>query len=215
MQPQRNVAESGRKPSAMQLGIYLCLKRMSDIVMCFILLLLFAPMMLWIAYRIYKKEGKPVLTIEQGFKKNNKPFEMVTYRVQSHPSEVIRRFPPKPVFRSKHKRQVITYLHETNITPIMTSTGMWLTRYNLHKLPLLIHVLKGDMSFIRTRLPIVDIIHQCHLRHIKPLPIKQGIIGYSDTQLDLIKNDKQLAQSDLYYLEHCSIWFDLKVLLQF
>ena len=217
MQPSRSIDEASKKPplGQLQMRTYLFLKRMTDMVVSFFLLLLLTPFMLVIMSIIYRKDGKPVMTTEQGFKKNNKTFDMMTFRVKSHPSEVIRRFPPKPVFRSKNKQFVMRFEHEKNIPPVMTSTGHWLTRYKLHKLPLLIHVLKGDMSLIGTKLPIIDIVQHCNMRSIKPLPIKQGIIGYSDTKRHPPNNDQQLAHYDLYYLERCSYWHDITILFRF
>lgn len=206
--------KSDNQLSSGQRTLYLLIKRLSDLLISFTLLLLLTPLMVVIMYYIYKKEGKPLFTIEKGFKKNNKPFDMKTFRVKSHPSEVIRRFPPKPTYRSKYKQKMIPpFRHEKNNPPIMTPTGYWLSRFKLHKLPLLIHVLKGDMSLIGTKIPIVDIVRQCHIRSIKPMPIKQGIIGYSDAIPEIADHTKQLAQYDLYYIENCSYGLDIKIML--
>src|SRR5699024_4762871 len=94
---------------------------------------------------------------EQQTGRNFHAFIMWTFRTMSPPSRVIRAFPPRPVPRSWEKGVPNTFFIQTNGYTTMTSTGNVLRKYRLHKLPLLFHVLKGEMSLVGPEAEIPEI----------------------------------------------------------
>lgn len=89
----------------------------------------------------------------------------------------------------------------------------------LDELPQLWNVLKGDMSFVGPRPErkyFIDKIMEHDPRYELLYQIRQGVTsyatlyyGYTDTMENMLKR----LELDLYYLEHQSLWFDMKVLV--
>ena len=98
-----------------------------------------------------------------------------------------------------------------------TRLGAFLRKTSLDELPQFINVLRGDMSIVgpRPERPIfveqfrheIDHYMQKHL-------VKAGITGWA--QINGWRGDtclKTRVEHDLYYIEHWSLWFDLKIIV--
>ena len=107
--------------------------------------------------------------------------------------------------------------------PRVTPFGAFLRRASLDELPQLINVLKGDMSLVGPRpLPLLmrvddrlnyEIVAEYAFRHrVKPgitgLAQVKGYRGAVSTAEDL----RSRIACDLYYIDHWSLWLDLKIL---
>jgi len=111
--------------------------RLSDIMLGISLMLLLLPLFLYIYILILRKEGRPVFHQEVSRGRKNRSFTMWKFRTLSNPSRLITAFPP--------------YRHpegwRENTSKTITTTGRCLKKYKLEKLPLLINIIKGDISF--------------------------------------------------------------------
>jgi len=98
--------------------------------------------------------------------------------------------------------------------PRITPVGKFLRRYSLDELPQLINVLLGQMSLVGPRPPLereVKEYEEWQLRRIDVTPGMTGlwqVSGRSDLPFS------QMVQLDIYYIEHWSIWLDIKILLK-
>jgi len=98
-----------------------------------------------------------------------------------------------------------------------TPFGAFLRKTSLDELPQFINVLKGDMSIVgpRPERPMFvekfkDEIPDYMKKHL----VKAGITGWA--QINGWRGDTDLAKRieyDLYYIEHWSLWFDLRIIL--
>jgi Undecaprenyl-phosphate glucose phosphotransferase len=108
--------------------------------------------------------------------------------------------------------------------PRVTPLGGILRRSSLDELPQLINVLKGDMSLVGPRpLPIqmriqdrlnYEIVAEYAHRH----RVKPGITGWAQVKghrgaVDTPEGLQSRVAYDLYYIDHWSLWLDLKILL--
>ena len=110
------------------------------------------------------------------------------------------------------------YQHEKDDR--MTKVGKFLRDHHLDELPQLWNVLKGDMAFIGPRPErqyYIDQIIQRNPRYTELYQIRPGVTsyatlynGYTDTLEKMLKR----LELDLYYLEHRSWWFDMKILFK-
>jgi lipopolysaccharide/colanic/teichoic acid biosynthesis glycosyltransferase len=96
----------------------------------------------------------------------------------------------------------------------VTRVGRFLRRWSLDEVPQFINVLRGDMSLVGPRPERPDIVLACYdERQYQRFLVPQGMTGWwqvverGRTQL---RDD---TESDLYYLTHASLLFDLKILL--
>lgn len=102
----------------------------------------------------------------------------------------------------------------------LTSFGGWLRRHHLDELPQLWNVLRGDMAFIGPRPErkyFIDKIMEHDPRYELLYQIRPGVTsyatlynGYTDTMEKMLRR----LELDLYYLEHNSLWFDMKILVK-
>ncbi|OBS09985.1 undecaprenyl-phosphate glucose phosphotransferase [Acidihalobacter prosperus] len=109
----------------------------------------------------------------------------------------------------------------TRDDPRVTPMGAWLRRASLDELPQFINVLQGRMSIVGPRPHAVehnaqyrDTIDRFMLRH----KVKPGITGWAQVngwrgETDTVEKMQRRIEHDLYYIEHWSIGFDLKIIL--
>ena len=110
------------------------------------------------------------------------------------------------------------YQHERDDR--MTKVGKFLREHHLDELPQLYNVLIGDMAFIGPRPErkyYIDQIMEHDPRYRYLYQIRPGVTsyatlynGYTDTMEKMLRR----LELDLYYLEHRSWWFDIKILFK-
>ncbi|WP_449354305.1 sugar transferase [Virgibacillus natechei] len=188
------------------------IKRLIDIGVSFTLLLLLAPLLLFIGIRIMKKEGKPIFFRQRRIGKFNHGFIVWQFRTMTNPSRVIRAFPPHPVPESWDGGVPDEFNFERDSYVTVTPTGVWLRKYNLHKLPQLWNVLKGDMSLVGPKGEIPEIVDHYNYYQMKRLKVRPGIIGYTELKGELNYSEK--IRRDLFYIENCSIRMDARIFMQ-
>jgi lipopolysaccharide/colanic/teichoic acid biosynthesis glycosyltransferase len=111
-------------------------------------------------------------------------------------------------------------LLQTDNDPRLTKIGKFLRSHHLDELPQLWNVFIGDMSFIGPRPErkyYIDKIMDIDPRYEKLYQIRPGITsyatlhnGYTDTMEKMLRR----LELDLYYLDHMSLWMDLKILVK-
>jgi lipopolysaccharide/colanic/teichoic acid biosynthesis glycosyltransferase len=100
----------------------------------------------------------------------------------------------------------------------MTKTGKLLRRHHLDELPQLWNVFLGDMSFVghRPERPYyIKQIMERDARYEKLYQIRPGVTSYATLKngyTDTIEKMLKRLEYDLYYLEHQSLWMDVKIL---
>ena len=109
-------------------------------------------------------------------------------------------------------------LLQSDNDPRLTKVGSFLRSHHLDELPQFWNVLKGDMSFVGPRPERQFFIDQIMLhdpRYEQLYQVRPGITsiatlynGYTDTMEKMLKR----LEMDLYYIEHRSWWFDLKII---
>ena len=181
-------------------------KRVFDIVFSLMALFLFAPLMLVIAILIKLDSPGPVLFRQRRHGYNNRPIEVLKFR-----SMYAEKCDPTAV---KQVRQ-----GDARVTKI----GRFIRRASIDELPQFWNVLMGDLSMVgprphaisaRTGDMIYDDISEAYSARHK---VKPGITGWAQIngwRGEMNSNEKiaKRVEYDLYYIEHWSIWFDLKIL---
>ena len=182
--------------------MYKCFfKRFFDIIIA----LLFLPFILFvfvvIAPIIYFTDKGPVFYNAKRAGKRAKPFKMFKFRSM---------YVNSPDLRTADGS---TYNGEDD--PRVTRIGKILRKTSLDELPQLLNVLLGDMSFVGPR-PTLATKTWDELDDVrkKRASIRPGITGYSQAYYrNSITQDEKFAY-DAYYVEHMSLWLDVKILLQ-
>jgi lipopolysaccharide/colanic/teichoic acid biosynthesis glycosyltransferase len=95
----------------------------------------------------------------------------------------------------------------------ITRVGKYL-RWGIDELPQLINVFKGDMSMVGPRPALPHQIEKYTKKEKQRLEVKPGITGWA-----LINGRNKLTwperiKLDIWYIDHWSIWLDLKILFK-
>ncbi len=97
--------------------------------------------------------------------------------------------------------------------PRVTRFGRWLRRSSIDELPQFLNVLNGDVSIVGPRPPIPYEVEEYDLWHRKRLDMKPGITGLWQVSGRNRLPFEEMVRIDLYYIENWSLWLDLKIIL--
>lgn len=98
--------------------------------------------------------------------------------------------------------------------PRVTRIGRFLRKTSLDEMPQLLNVLKGDMSLIGPRPDPPDWLDLYTEEERFFLKVRPGITGYSQAYFRNSVNSRGKIQNDVYYVEHCSFFLDIKILFK-
>lgn len=177
------------------------MKRFFDIVFSIISLIIFAIPMAVIALCIMMGGSKEIIFRQERIGYKGRPFTLYKFRSMKVNAE------------SKDNPQLFTD-HDDRQTHI----GSFLRAHHLDEFPQLWNILKGDMSFVGYRPErkfYIDQIMQHDPRYERLYAIRPGIFsmatlynGYTDTMEKMLIR----LEMDLEYLDHHSLWLDLKII---
>jgi len=183
----------------------LWLKRMLDIVLAIIGIILAAPIMLVCAVVIKLSSPGPVLFRQRRSGLHGREFEMLKFRTMEPDAEA--------------KLALVSHLNQSDgpafkipDDPRATRVGRWLRRWSLDELPQLFNVLWGDMSFVGPRPPIPAEVAQYDRWQRRRLSMRPGL-----TCLWQIKGRHRISfeewmRLDLYYIDNWSLRLDFLIL---
>ena len=99
--------------------------------------------------------------------------------------------------------------------PRITKVGRFIRRTSIDELPQFFDVLMGNMSLVGTRPPTVDEYKQYESHHKRRLSMKPGITGlWQISGRSDIDNFEEVVKLDVRYIDHWSLWTDVKILLK-
>jgi exopolysaccharide biosynthesis polyprenyl glycosylphosphotransferase len=183
-------------------GWHRALKRAVDIVGSALALAGTAPLLLLIALFIKLSSPGPVLFRQTRMSLPGQPFVMLKFRTMYAEAER----DSGPVWAPAP--------HDPRVTPF----GRILRKTSLDELPQFWNVFKGEMSLVgpRPERPtFIDMFRRAHPAYMLRLKVKAGMTGWA--QINGWRGNTCLQTRiahDLYYIEHWSLWFDLKILCQ-
>ena len=98
--------------------------------------------------------------------------------------------------------------------PRITGVGRILRKTSIDELPQLINVLKGEMSLVGPRPHLPEEVAHYRKHHKFVLTIKPGITGLAQISGRSDLDFEEEVRLDTYYIEHWSLWLDIKILLK-
>jgi putative colanic acid biosynthesis UDP-glucose lipid carrier transferase len=174
-------------------------KAIEDFLLSAILIVSTLPLILVIAAGIKLTSHGPVIYAQERVTWNGRRFSMFKFRTMPLDAES----ETGPVWSSRN---------ETRATPF----GALLRRFSLDELPQLFNVIRGDMSLVGPRPERPEFVAKFRDQvpgYMQKHLVKAGITGWA--QVNDLRGDSDIAQRiqyDLYYVEHWSPWFDLRIL---
>ncbi len=176
------------------------MKRLIDIAVAIIVLVVLSPLYLYIALRVRLSSKGPILYKQERIGKNKKPFQILKFRSMAENAE---KSGPQLSFDDD---------------PRITSWGRVMRKWRLDELPQLYNVLIGEMSLVGPRPERQFYIDQIqerapHYKHL--LKIRPGITSWGQVKYGYASNLDQMLQRlkyDIIYLENMSLGLDIKIL---
>ena len=170
------------------------LKRLLDIIIASIALILLSPLYAFVAYKVKKNLGSPVLFRQVRPGLHGKPFEMIKFRTMK--DAVDRQGNPLP--------------DSERLTPF----GQMLRSTSLDEMPELWNVIKGDMSIVGPRPLLMEYLPLYSPEQAKRHDVRPGMTGHAQVNGRNAIGWEEKFKLDTWYVENQSIWLDFKIMFK-
>ena len=196
------------------------LQRSLNVVGSVVLILLFWPLMLITAMAIALTSPGPVIFRQIRLGKRGIPFVFYKFRSMSRNADNrIHREYVSSLIKGElggiNQGDAAKPVYKLTSDPRVTRVGRIIRKTSIDELPQLFNVLKGDMSLVGPRPPLpyeAEKYQSWHLRRL--LEIKPGITGLWQVEGRSKTSFDDMVRLDLYYIQHCSLILDLKILIK-
>ena len=170
------------------------LKRLLDIIIASIALVILSPLYVFVAYKVKKNLGSPVLFRQVRPGLNGKPFEMIKFRTM--------------------KDAVDSQGNPLPDSERLTQFGKMLRSTSLDEMPELWNVIKGDMSVVGPRPLLMEYLPLYNEEQAKRHKVRPGMTGYAQVNGRNAISWEEKFKLDTWYVENQSIWLDFKIMLK-
>lgn len=170
------------------------LKRLLDIIIASIALILLSPLYAFVAYKVKKNLGSPVLFRQVRPGLNGKPFKMIKFRTMK--DAVDAEGNPLP--------------DSERLTPF----GKMLRSTSLDEMPELWNVIKGDMSVVGPRPLLMEYLPLYNKEQAKRHNVRPGMTGYAQVNGRNAISWEEKFKLDTWYVENQSTVLDFKIMLK-
>lgn len=175
------------------------IKRVMDICLCTIAMVVAAPIMLIVAAAIKLEDGGPVFFKQVRVTRDEKRFEILKFRSMIVDAE-----------------KAGEVLPATDHDPRITKVGRVIRATRIDELPQIINILKGDMSIVGPRPERVEHVEKYQQEvpeFVYRTKVKGGLTGYAQIYGKYNTSPYDKLRLDLTYIEEYSILLDIKLIL--
>lgn len=188
-------------------GIKAFIKRLFDVILSGLLLVLLLPLFLVAAILIKLGSSGPVFFIQKRVGKGGRVFGCIKFR------SMVKEAPA--IFEQiKGQSETKGHIFKMKEDPRVTRIGKFIRKFSIDELPQLFNVLKGEMSLVGPRPPIPHEVEKYSSWHKKRLRITPGITGLWQVSGRSLLPFDDMVQLDIYYIENWSLWLDIKILFR-
>ena len=170
------------------------MKRLLDIIIASIALILLSPIFLIVAYKVRKNLGSPIFFYQERPGENGQIFKMIKFRSMKDAFD--KEGNPLP--------------DDQRITPF----GHKLRATTLDEMPQLLNVLKGDMSIVGPRPQMKDFLEHYTPEQMRRHEVKPGMTGLAQVSGRNNLSWEEKFELDAKYVDTHSIWLDFKIMFK-
>ncbi len=198
---------------------YAVVKRLIDIILSLVLLVIFSPVVVIGALAIKLTSPGPVFAdTPKRVGKGGRLFYPYKFRsmiLNAH--KLLTKDPNFSKLYKEYKRSSYKLYSDPRVTPV----GRFIRRHSVDEIPQLLNVLKGEMSLVGPRPYYPDELHEQQKKYPETrgsvkevLSVKPGISGiWQVSGRSEVNFDKRITL-DAYYARNMSLWLDIKILLK-
>lgn len=181
------------KEKKLQRGI----KRLFDLVVSLMILVLLSPLWILTALAVKLTSKGPIFFLQNRPGIHGTIFRVYKFRTMKLGSEKMVK--GKEVMRDDDR---------------ITMVGRFLRRSKIDEIPQLLNILKGEMSLIGPRPERVESLEDYDEEIAKRLLVLPGMTGLAQVSGNIYLSLAERYQLDVYYVEHFSIWLDVRILVR-
>ena len=196
-------------------------KRIGDCALAFLALIVFSPLFLLCYIAVKREDGGPAIFKQERIGRFGRPFNIYKFRsmymdAEARKAELMKqnRVADGKMFKLDFDPRVIG----NKILPDgthKTGIGDFIRRTSLDEFPQFFNVLKGDMSIIGTRPPLISETSLYELHHRARLAIKPGITGmWQVSGRSDITDFEEIVSMDVEYIKNWSLKRDIEIILK-
>lgn len=184
------------------------IKRIADMLVSLIALIVLAPLFLVISVLIRLDSPGPILYKWKILGLNKKPLTSYKFRTMVQNADAL-----KDELMVRNEMSGAAFKMKDD--PRITRVGGWLRKYSLDELLQLWSVLKGDISLVGPRPPLQTEVEKFEGWHRRKLSVKPGITClWQISGRNKITDFDEWMKLDMKYIDEWSLWLDLKILLK-
>ena len=188
---------------------YLYFKRVQDIVLSLLGLIILVPVMLLISLIIViESPGESPIFVQNRVGKDGKIFRFFKFRTmypdaEAHLEQLLAKNEMNgPVFKIKDD-------------PRITRVGKIIRKLSIDELPQFFNIFFGSMSLVGTRPPTLDEVEKYKRDQWRRISIKPGLTGmWQVNGRSNIQNFDEIVELDVEYIDNWSLFLDIKILLK-
>jgi exopolysaccharide biosynthesis polyprenyl glycosylphosphotransferase len=181
------------------------LKRILDISLSILALVVAAPFMVVIAIMVRSDSEGPVFYKAARIGRKGRMFTCYKFRTMVVDAEQ-----RKQELLEKNQRDGILFKMKND--PRITRVGARLRKYSLDELPQFFNVLIGDMSLVGPRPPLASEVEKYDLAHLRRLDVLPGITGLWQVEAREDPSFDSYISLDTAYVENWNLMLDLRIL---
>lgn len=175
----------------------LAIKRLIDIVISLIVLILFLPIWIVVAIMIKATSHGPIFFLQDRPGQHKKIFKVYKFRTMKLGSEKMVK--GQEVMKDDDR---------------VTSIGKFLRRSKIDEIPQVLNVLKGEMSLVGPRPERIASLEDYDDEISKRLNVKPGMTGLSQVSGNIYLDLQDRYKFDVYYAENYSLWLDIRIIFR-
>ena len=184
------------------------IKRLFDIIVSFLGLLILSPLFLLLTILIKCDSKGPVFFIQKRVGRNGKKFGIFKFRtMRINAEELIASFTPEQLKEWKENFKLKN-------DPRITRAGKFLRNTSLDELPQLINIFIGNMSLVGPRPIVEEELEWYGEKKNVLLSVRPGLTGWWATNGRSEVSYPERCDYELYYVYNCSLLLDIKILFK-
>jgi exopolysaccharide biosynthesis polyprenyl glycosylphosphotransferase len=198
--PIINISSSGTSKS------YLAVKRLLDIILSGLALIILSPLFLFVAIMIKTSMPGPIYFKQERLGRGLRPFVLYKFRTMiigadEQKARLLKKNEVKGLFKMKDD-------------PRVTKFGKFLRRSGIDELPQIINIFKGEMSVVGPRPHLRSELDNFKGWRMARFKVKPGLTGMWQVNGRHELNFDKAVLYDIYYTKHLSLFLDLNIILK-
>jgi exopolysaccharide biosynthesis polyprenyl glycosylphosphotransferase len=189
-------------------------KRLFDIALALLALIILSPIYLLIAIAIKCSDFGSIIFKQRRLSRFNTPINIYKFRTMKKlysglsPEEAFAKM-GKPQLAKKYRANGDYIKHDPRVTTI----GRFLRKTSLDELPQILNILKGNISWVGPRALVPSELEHYPFKNLI-LSVKSGLTGLAQISGRRDISFEERRAIDLYYVENWSFWLDIKILFR-